>query len=109
MSAQPALQQRFGVRARYRLSIASRALAAVVGGYVLTSLLNLALPLLLAALGSDLPQAALGTMLTSFLVYAAIIMAAFHARSATRVWVLLIGAAVPLALIAWLLLPGAPV
>lgn len=95
--------------ARYRLSVASRVLAAVVGGYALTSLLNIALPLLLEKAGANLPQALLWTMMASFLVWAAIIIGVFSIRSAARAWSWLAGSAVPLGLIVWLLLPSAAV
>jgi Zn-dependent membrane protease YugP len=93
-------------RARYRWSVASRALAAVVGGYAVTSLFNLAFSLLLGAIGVNVPQALLGTTMASFLLYAAIIMAVFHVSSAARAWAGLAGAAVPLAIITLLLWPG---
>lgn len=93
--------------ARHRWSVASRAVAAVVGGYALTSLLNTAVPLLLAAAGINLSQALLATATGSFLVYAAIIMAVFHARSAARAWAWLAVASIPQALIVILLLPRA--
>lgn len=93
--------------ARRRWSIAARVLAASVGGYALTSLLNLALPLALASFGVNQAQALLATTTASFLIYAAIIMAVFHARSAARAWAWLAASALPLGLVVWLLLPGA--
>jgi hypothetical protein len=92
--------------ARRRWSIASRALAAGVGGYALTSLFTLALPLALAFLGVNQAQALLAATIASFLLYAAIIMAVFHARNAARAWAWLIAIALPLGLVVWLLLPG---
>jgi hypothetical protein len=90
-----------------RWSIASRVLAASIGGYALTSLLTLALPLALASLGIDPAQALLAATTASFLVYAGIIMAVFHARSAARAWAWLAGGALPLGIVVYLLLPGA--
>jgi len=55
----------------------------------------------------NLARTLLGTMLASFLVWAAIIMAVFYAHSATRAWLWVIGSAVPLGIISWLLMPGA--
>jgi hypothetical protein len=89
-----------------RWSVASRTLAAVVGGYAVTTLLNLAVPLLFSALGAGLPQALASALMASFLIWAVIVMAAFHARSAARAWAWLIGAAIPLGLVVWFLLPG---
>lgn len=94
-------------RASYRWSVASRTLAGVGGGYAVTSLFNLALPLMLGAAGVNAPQALLATTMSSFLLYAAIILAVFQARSATRAWAWLIGAALPLAAAALLLWPEA--
>jgi hypothetical protein len=94
-------------RARYRWSVASRAVAAVGGGYVAASLFNLAVPLLLAQFGVNQAQALLAATTASFLLYGAIIMAVFHARSATRAWAWLVGSALPLGIVILLLLPGA--
>lgn len=86
-----------------RWSVASRTLAATIGGYTFISLMTIAVPLLLGAAGVSQPQALLATTMSSFLVYVAIIMAVFHARSATRAWLGLFVAAAPLAFIAALL------
>jgi hypothetical protein len=91
--------------ARRRWSIASRVLAAVVGGYALTSLLTLALPLGLAPLGVNQAQALLAATTASFVAYAAIVMTVFHARSAARAWIGMTIAALPLAAIVLLLFP----
>lgn len=95
----------FSETSRYRLSVAARTLAAIVGGYVLTSLFNIAMPLLLGATGVNVPQALLAATTISFLLWAAIIMAVFHARCASRAWGWLLGASIPLGLIIFLLLP----
>lgn len=85
--------------AKYRWSIASRTLAAIGGGYALTSLITLALSLALPWIGVGGAEAVQLTTLLSFPLYAAIVIAAFHARSATRVWVNLAAAAAPCILI----------
>jgi hypothetical protein len=77
----------------------SRILAAVVGGYALTSLLTLLATHALPLLGVSMAQALHATTMASFLAYAAIIMAVFHAGSATRAWTGLMAAAVPAGLI----------
>lgn len=92
--------------ARHRWGVASRTLAAIFGGYAVTSLFNLALPLLLGTAGFSMPKTLVSALMASFLIWAAIIMAVFHARSAVRAWLWLVGAAVPLALIVWLLFPA---
>jgi hypothetical protein len=94
-------------RARYRWSVTSRVLAAVAGGYALTSLLNIAAPLVLAKAGVNRPEALLATASASFLIYAAIIMAVFHARSAARAWIWLAVVAMPPAIATTRLLPEA--
>jgi hypothetical protein len=69
-----------------RLSVASRILAAFVGGYALTSLLSIAFALLLALFGMNKAEAVLATTIASFLIYAVIVMAVIHARTAARAW-----------------------
>jgi len=91
--------RRYAAGTSYRLAVASRILAATVGGYGLASLANIVAALLLGALGVNLPQALLATTMASFLLYAAIVMAVFHARSAGRAWAWLVGAALPLGLL----------
>jgi hypothetical protein len=88
-----------------RWSIASRVLAAIGGGYALISLLTLALPLALAPLGINQAQVLLAATTASFLIYVAIVMAVFHARSAARAWAGLAIMALPLSAVTLLLLP----
>lgn len=92
-------------RIRRPLSIISRILAATFGGYAVTSLLTVALPLMLGALGINQAQALLAATTGSFLVWAAIIMAVFHARSAVWAWLWLVVASVPFALMIFVLWP----
>jgi len=83
--------------ARYRLIVASRVLAAGVGGYALTSLTAADLALLLSHLGAA--SRAEGVLIAtqwSFAVYATIVVWAFAARSALRVWVGLLLAGIAL-------------
>src|SRR5262245_3082485 len=89
--------------ARYRWSLVSRVTAAAVGGYALTSLSTIALSLLLPELGVGRAEALTASIIASFLFYAAIIMAVFCARSATRAWMALIIASVPPGLVLILL------
>ncbi len=76
-------------------STVSRALAAIVGGYALTSLLILAASLLLPIAGLGQAESVLAASTAGFLVYAGIIMWAYHARSATDAWRLLAWASLP--------------
>ncbi len=81
-----------------RLSVASRIIAAVVGGYILTSLLSIAMALLLTYFGMNKAEAVLAITMLSFFVYAFIVMVVFYARTATRAWCGLAIACVPPAL-----------
>ncbi|MFT4055637.1 MAG: PepSY-associated TM helix domain-containing protein [Novosphingobium sp.] len=88
---------------RDRLSVASRTVAGVASGYVLTSLFVVLVPL-------ALPQMQSATMLwssmVSFFLYAATLMAVFHARSPTRAWLWIIGTSAPLTMLVVILLSG---
>lgn len=89
---------------RYRWSVASRVLAASVGGYGLVSVLAAAL-----ALSLPMPrlEAVMTAIMVSFLAYAAIIMTIFHTRRVSRIWIWLCIAAVPPSVVTMLLLPEA--
>lgn len=88
-----------------RLSTPSRVLAGTLGAYGVTSLATVALSLVLIRLGTSQVEAVTAATLASFLVFAAIAMAVFHARSATRSWIALAGGALACGLI-WLLFRG---
>ena len=94
------------INASHRRSVTSRTLAAVVGGYTLTSLLTLAVPLLFSAASLSLAQTLHATTMAGFLVYAGIVIAVFHARSATRAWAWLAFASVLSGIVAMLLMPA---
>lgn len=101
----PVLSSAIPQRLRRSLPMISRVLAAIAGGYAVTSLLTLALPLILVSFGIDQAQALLGTTIGSVFFWAAIIMAVFHARSAMWAWLWLVGAALLLALATLFLWP----
>lgn len=92
--------------ARHRWSVAARILAGTLGAYGVTSLGTVTLSLMLAALGMARGEATTAATLSSFLLFAIIAMAVFHADSPARAWRSLIMAAVPLALLGWLLMPA---
>lgn len=69
--------------ARYRLGVASRVLAAVFGGYALTSALASLIALLLPI---QRAQAVMAASDMGFLFYVPILLWVFHTRSATRAW-----------------------
>jgi hypothetical protein len=72
---------------RYRLGVASRALAAIAGGYGVAALSAAALALCLpAAFGMARSEAAMTGTLASFIVFALAVMWVFAARTAWRAW-----------------------
>ena len=80
----------------------SRIIAALLGGYglaALTSVATLLLPM-------RLTEAVLTGLMLSFLVYVGAVIWVFAVRSATRAWVGLAIAAVPLGLAAWWVTQG---
>jgi len=90
--------------ARYRWMVASRILAAAVGGYALTSAATVLVSLLW-----PMPQAqAVGaTTMLSFILYAIIIIWVFAAKNLRRIWATIVTSTVVCSALAWLLLPGA--
>jgi hypothetical protein len=89
---------------RQNLEIASRAAAAILGGYGFLWLMTPALTLLLPrVMNITLFDSLLAVTMASFLVWAILAMAVFHARSAVRAWVwLILGCAASMAIL-WLL------
>ncbi|MGJ3257142.1 MAG: hypothetical protein ACFE0K_12570 [Alcanivorax sp.] len=97
------LSSTFSKNARYRWAVASRVLAAFVGGYVLSSLL-----LLLMALVWPLPRAeaiAASTMI-SFILYALIIIWAFSVKRLRTVWLGMVASSLLCGALVWWLMPG---
>lgn len=93
--------------ARERWSIASRATAAIVGGYAFTWLFTAGLALLLHGVWAVAREDSVLTATTiSFLVYAAAAIAVFCARSATRAWIGMLLASVPPVVVVVLLWGG---
>lgn len=99
----PSVASRF-VASRWReaLAMVLRIALATVGGYLLTSLMTVALALLW-----PLPkgQAVMAATMLSFLVYAALIMWVFHEPSLRRILAILTLACVLLAAALWLFSP----
>ena len=72
---------------RYRLGVASRAVAAIAGGYGVAALSAALLALCLPPLfGTARSEAAMTGTLASFLVFAVAVMWVFAARTALRAW-----------------------
>jgi hypothetical protein len=83
--------------ARYRWMVASRAIAALIGGFLLTSLVTAVLSLLLPLISSTpRAEAVLISTLISFMFWACIALWVFTTRSATRAW---LGIAIPSAVL----------
>lgn len=85
--------------ARHRWMVASRALAAVAGGYALAALGAAALAVFLPLPRADATLT--GTML-SFLIYACAVVWVFAARTAARAWLGLLAPCAALGLALWL-------
>ncbi|MES2697189.1 MAG: DUF3649 domain-containing protein [Verrucomicrobiota bacterium] len=88
--------------ARYRLAVASRTIAALGGGYAMTALLSLAIALLDRAAPRD--EAIAAGNVPAFLAFAACIVWAFVASTATRAWLGIGLPAAALGLLVWGLL-----
>lgn len=83
----------------YRLSVASRALAAIVGGYALTALATFALALFLPL---SKAEASMTATLLSFLIYTCAVLWVFATRTALRAWAGIILPMVVLGGLVWL-------
>lgn len=79
------MSRRIGTR--YRWMVANRVLAAVLGGYALTSLSTAVLALLMLLADYPANDARFIATMGSFAVYAGVALRVFAARSATRAWV----------------------
>jgi hypothetical protein len=77
---------------RYRLGVASRAVAAIGGGYAVAAAYAAAIALFLP---TSRGEAALTGTMTAFLVYVGAVVWVFSVRSATRAWTGLLAAALP--------------
>lgn len=97
-SSLPAKPGRPGTPLRYRLAVASRALAAIVGGYVLSALVAMAMALWLPLARAE---AVITGTLASFVVYTCAVMWVFAARDAWRAWAGLAAPSAVLATVLW--------
>ncbi len=84
----------------YRLAVASRCVAAIVGGYVVSALCAALLALLLPLVRVE---AVLASTMLSFAIYTVIVMWAFYEASLRRVWMALAGASAALGILTYLL------
>lgn len=85
---------------RYRGGVLARTVAAIGGGYVLTSIV-----IALLALALPLPRADAATIATllSFVVYTCIVLWVFATTSALRAWIGVAAASALLGAILWLI------
>lgn len=91
----------------YRLGVASRVLAAAIGGYALISALAVLLALPLSWWWSvPRGQAVLITTYIGFLAYVVVVLWVFHTRSAARAWGWLLLWTMLASLACWWLLKG---
>lgn len=86
--------------AAYRLAVASRAVAAVFGGYALAALCTIFLSRVLPLPVAD---AVLAATMLSFIVYALAVIWVFATATAVRAWAGLAAGALPMAAAVWLL------
>lgn len=87
----------------YRLAVASRVVAAALGGYALASAATVLLAL---AWPGPQAQALLWASMLSFAIYSVVVIWVFMARSATRAWGGVVSITAVLAVLAWLLKSG---
>ncbi len=95
-----------GISLAYRMAVASRALAAILGGYAVAALATACLSLVLVRwVGMDRPEAVVTSTLLSFLWFALAVVWVFAADSAARAW---LGLGVPAAVLSlgWFVLRG---
>jgi hypothetical protein len=90
---------RSGAAWRERLNVAARAVAAIPGGYAVTSL---AVALLARHLPLAPSEAVTAATLASFAIYAVVILLVFSARRTLTVWLWMSGAAAILGATLWL-------
>lgn len=83
---------------RVRLNVTARAVAGILGGYVVTAL---AASLAARHLPLAPSEAVTTTILASFLIYAVIVLSVFAAKSTLKVWLWIGGAIVALGLGLW--------
>lgn len=96
-TAEKAPRLHLSAGARYRLGVASRSVAAIVGGYVLAALVTM---LLSVSLPMARSEAVMTATLLSFVIYTCVVMWVFATGSALRAW---LGLAIPAAVIAAIL------
>lgn len=93
-----------GITLQERVSVASRVLAAALGGYALSAAATVLLGLLWPA---PLAQGVFWATMLSFLIYACAVIWVFTTRTAMRAWFGLVALTLVFGALAWVLRPGA--
>lgn len=83
----------------YRLAVASRAVAAILGGYVLSALATFALAIFLPL---SRAEASMTATLLSFLIYTCVVLWVFATRTAWRAWMGIVVPSLVLGALIWL-------
>lgn len=100
----PSAPAKIQTGAKYRWAVASRAIAAIVGGYIFTVSASVLLSALAPSLfGMSKPFAVHAGLVSTFLFYLFIIMWVFAAKSATRAWVVLLSLSALFGVLSYLL------
>lgn len=92
---------------RYRAAVASRAVAAIGGGYLLAAACAATGARALVWLGMERADAALASTMLAFIIHAVAAMWAFGCASAWRAWAVIGLPGAGLAALAWMLARGA--
>ena len=82
----------------YRLTVASRTVAAILGGYALSALASFALAIFLPM---SKAEASMTATLLSFLIYTCAVIWVFATRTAWRAWIGIIAPSVALGVLIW--------
>ena len=95
--------------ASYRWAVASRAMAAIFGGYILTVIMSdFTVALLYTYFDFSTAQAVFNGMSLSFLYYMLIAITIFSVSTASRAWLWLLGGSVVFAGLSFLIDGGIP-
>jgi glycopeptide antibiotics resistance protein len=100
------IKSKSGLTLQYRWQVASRTLAAMLGGFLLTSAFSILLAHLLMRGGLLRPDAVATSTLLSFAVWCGLVLWAYQTRSVRRVWLNMLAPALAMGLLAWLIRPG---
>jgi uncharacterized BrkB/YihY/UPF0761 family membrane protein len=96
--------KRIPITREYRLAVASRVIAAIVGSFALASAISIALAYVLMRFADmSRAHATATSTVASFLVWCALVMWCFHTASTRRVWLNMLVPTTVLAALAFVL------